>query len=170
MGNKLLCPGVAANYPGRETRLIGGPSMSILPRKYASDKPCCKCNEHPRAIGISYCNECYNELKRTRWRKSASNSSEKRRDYHLRSKFGITQAEYDLMFFRQGGCCAICGEQRIDVDHRTGKAWPLFVDHNHTTGEVRELLCHRCNLLVGYVEADREHVKQVLKYLKKHDT
>lgn len=63
------------------------------------------------------------------------------RKNHLRRKFGISLAQYDAMLARQYGCCAICrqpeGERRF------------CVDHDHTTGAVRCLLCDRCNRLIG---------------------
>lgn len=50
---------------------------------------------------------------------------------------GVTDAEYAAMLERQGGGCAICGT--------TPKTRRLNVDHDHKTGAVRGLLCHRCN-------------------------
>lgn len=50
---------------------------------------------------------------------------------------GVTDAEYAAMLARQGGGCAICGT--------TPKTRRLNVDHDHRTGAVRGLLCHRCN-------------------------
>ena len=55
----------------------------------------------------------------------------------IRSTFGITTEEYERIFEYQGGVCAIC-EQR-PVSKR------LAVDHDHLTGEIRGLLCSRCN-------------------------
>jgi Autographiviridae endonuclease VII len=50
------------------------------------------------------------------------------------------------MYERQGGKCAICPEFKPK-----GK---LVVDHNHTTGKVRKLLCLHCNTLIGYARED----------------
>jgi hypothetical protein len=60
------------------------------------------------------------------------------RDAHLRRKFGMGIDEYERMFEAQHGVCAICGEAR--PEERT-----LHVDHDHTTGAIRGLLCLRCN-------------------------
>lgn len=54
-----------------------------------------------------------------------------------RSRTGITEAEYDERLAAQNGGCAICGA--------TPKKRRLHVDHDHKTGHVRGLLCHRCN-------------------------
>lgn len=57
------------------------------------------------------------------------------------NKYGITRAERDAMREKQNGQCAICGE------NESGKG--LFIDHDHTTGKVRALLCHLCNVGIG---------------------
>ena len=50
---------------------------------------------------------------------------------------GITDADYQLLLAAQGGHCALCPN--------TPKTRRLHVDHDHRTGKVRGLLCHRCN-------------------------
>ncbi len=60
---------------------------------------------------------------------------------HLKRKFGITLADYDRILEEQGGRCAICGDDPGDVT--------LHVDHDHDTGEIRALLCIRCNNGIG---------------------
>lgn len=61
-----------------------------------------------------------------------------------RAQLGVTIAQYETMLARQGGGCAICGNPP--------KTRRLDVDHDHTTGTVRGLLCHRCNrALAGWV-------------------
>jgi hypothetical protein len=58
----------------------------------------------------------------------------------LKAKFGLTVADYEEMLAGQNGACKICGKT-------TRKR--LAVDHDHETGEVRGLLCHRCNMGLG---------------------
>jgi len=76
--------------------------------------------------------------------------------------YGITVEQYDMMLLNQNGVCAICG--RPELNRR------LCIDHNHTTGEVRGLLCTSCNVFVGYLEKDdglRQKAKEYLgKYVK----
>lgn len=50
------------------------------------------------------------------------------------------------------GVCALCHKQEIALD-ASGKVRLLSVDHNHATGRVRGLLCHRCNVILGAVDA-----------------
>ena len=56
---------------------------------------------------------------------------------HLKDRYGITLSQYDTLFDIQGGRCAIC--------HRTPRKQRLHVDHSHSSGEVRGLLCLLCN-------------------------
>lgn len=83
--------------------------------------------------------------------------SARMRDRALQRKYGITQKDYDLMFSKQKGRCAIC--------HRPPGDTPLHVDHCHTTGVVRGLLCHQCNWYLGTIEADRYIITRLNKYV-----
>lgn len=65
-----------------------------------------------------------------------------KRDYHLKRKFGITDVQYGELYSKQGECCAICGSHSSTFKNR------LAVDHDHTSGEIRGLLCFRCNKFV----------------------
>lgn len=66
--------------------------------------------------------------------------------------YGITIEEYEAMFTEQRGRCALCGEPEKASLH--GKVTRLTVDHDHDTGEVRGLLCRRCNWQLGLIEAN----------------
>ena len=63
------------------------------------------------------------------------------------AQLGVDDATYYVMLAKQHGGCAICG--------RPPKTRRLHVDHDHHTGAVRGLLCHRCNrALVSWVTPD----------------
>lgn len=83
----------------------------------------------------------------------------------LKKKFGISISEYDLMFASQGGCCAICKEQEKAIDKRTNKPRALAVDHCHTTGAVRQLLCNRCNHVLGLIKDNIDLCDNIKVYL-----
>lgn len=61
---------------------------------------------------------------------------------------------------RQGGVCAVCGDPRT-------KGKRLCIDHDHTTGEVRGLLCDRCNKGIGLFRDDPATIMSAINYLKK---
>ena len=90
-------------------------------------------------------------------RKALSN-----RRHHLKKKYGITLEAYDDTLAEQGGVCAICSrDPRPDIS--------LHVDHNHETGELRGLLCFSCNVTVGHVREDHDHLTAIARYLHEHD-
>lgn len=67
---------------------------------------------------------------------------------HLRT-YGITPDDYAEMLARQGGVCAICRQPETRASRRSRRPGRLSVDHDHQTGRVRGLLCHKCNMLIG---------------------
>jgi len=82
-------------------------------------------------------------------------------------KFGITRQEYAELFHRQDGTCAIC--KKPETAMRMGKIKALAVDHNHTTGAVRGLLCSDCNTGIGKLKEDRNVLLNAIKYLDEHE-
>lgn len=80
----------------------------------------------------------------------------------LRRRYGIDVDEYNARFNDQGGCCAICHRP---ADVVTKKGQRLAVDHDHTTGRVRGLLCHRCNTGLHFLE-NVEWKESAMRYLR----
>ncbi len=103
---------------------------------------------------MSWCKFCHNDKVRDTY------DPEKRKNYHLKHLYGITLEDYNEKLERQGGGCAICG---IKIPGGNGKHF--YVDHNHTTGQVRDLLCHNCNFVIGYAKEDIEILRAVARYL-----
>src|SRR5262249_47723947 len=77
---------------------------------------------------------------------------------HLKRKFGITLADYEAMLVAQGGGCAICGDPEPE-----GRS--LHVDHDHEDGQVRGLLCFRCNNALGDLREDVALLSRAASYL-----
>lgn len=75
-------------------------------------------------------------------------------------QYGITVADYRLMEHCQQGRCAVCRE--------VGEGRRLDIDHDHTTGSVRGLLCRRCNLAVGFWErGGPKLIEQLICYIRR---
>ena len=74
----------------------------------------------------------------------------------LMRRYGLDIEQYEFMVESQNGICAICGRN----DSK------LVIDHNHSTGKVRALLCCRCNTWLGVLEADRVWLSKAHKYLE----
>lgn len=79
-----------------------------------------------------------------------------RRERMLIQKYGINLEQYDDILKAQNGLCAIC--------FRAPGITPLHVDHNHTSGMVRGLLCHQCNWYLGVVDRDPGVLPRLDKY------
>jgi hypothetical protein len=85
------------------------------------------------------------------------------REWHLQSKFGLTLEQYNAMYRKQKGRCAVCNSEP------TGRWKKLHVDHCHKTGKVRGLLCYSCNSAAGLVKDDAEIAIRIAAYLIGHE-
>ena len=136
------------------------------------EKPLSEFYKDLRALDgkASECKKCHNE-ETIKWRiehpeksrEIAINiyrnySSEKKRDIWLKN-YGINSMQYREILKSQDGCCAICGKMQKENFH---------VDHNHSTGKVRGLLCGNCNRALGYMNENVEALKSAINYLEKN--
>jgi hypothetical protein len=80
---------------------------------------------------------------------------------NLKCTYGIVNADYLSMFESQGGCCAIC------LIHQSSFKRKLCVDHDHSTGKVRGLLCHSCNSALGLARDDVNILRAAISYLER---
>ena len=90
-----------------------------------------------------------NHLKFSGWRHSSE----------IKKKFNMSVTDYNNMFISQNGCCAICGIHQSKITRR------LCVDHDHSNGNVRGLLCGVCNTRLGHIE-NKEFCLKATLYLK----
>lgn len=97
----------------------------------------------------------------------------------LAKAFNMTVEQYNQMFIDCNNLCEICNKPEKMIVLGIPKR--LCVDHNHTTGMVRGILCGTCNLQIGMIQEDIERIKQgnsyfntdqirqsAITYLKKH--
>ena len=138
-------------------------------------------------MSIDYCRKCGNNLNSTNWSPShmarkqrickPCNSeqgkewrtqnkhkqreyAEKRGKWWLESRYGIDEVEWKRMFDAQLGRCAICGSKDPKGNHGV-----FHVDHCHTTGKVRGLLCDTCNRGLGMFYDNTNILKSAIEYL-----
>ena len=95
-----------------------------------------------------------------RFQQSEKGKAHRKRD-KLKLLYGISVDDYDEMLARQNGCCAICGSELIGGQQ-------THIDHNHTTGKVRALLCGHCNRMLGQAREDPEILAKAIEYLQSH--
>lgn len=91
---------------------------------------------------------------------------DKAKDSDLRKAFGITLADYNRMLEAQGHVCAICKQPEVEI--RKGKLQSLGVDHCHSTGAVRGLLCIACNGGIARFKDRTDLLQSAIAYLQKH--
>jgi len=94
---------------------------------------------------------------------------ELRRKIQRKSKYNLTEEDFDNLLESQNGLCAICDIELDQSWTRNHKSNRLVVDHNHKTGKVRGLLCTMCNKGIGLLKDDSSVVQKAANYLKKTD-
>jgi len=72
-------------------------------------------------------------------------------------KYAFESGEFDRMIIEQQGRCAICNDPMLDPN----------VDHDHATGRIRQLLCRRCNRMIGFAVDNLEILQSAIDYLRK---
>jgi hypothetical protein len=113
--------------------------------------------QHPN--GDTYCSAC--KVERTK--KARKLNPEKTANYGWKSKikaaYSISEEEYFNMYSSQEGKCAICSLEILAKNRST------HIDHNHTTGKVRGLLCHHCNTALGLFKENTKTLEAAMQYL-----
>ena len=102
------------------------------------------------------------EAKQKRLALDYEGTRSKERAHNLKRMFGMSLEEYDEKLKAQDGVCAICGGLC-----KSGKR--LAVDHNHTTGKIRDLLCGNCNGGLGKFLENPELLLKAADYIRKHN-
>jgi hypothetical protein len=109
------------------------------------------------------------EQARLKW---VANNPEKVKGYQRVTnlkRFGLSIKDYESMFEKQKGLCAICNNPETFVHFKTKKLAKLAVDHSHVTGKTRKLLCKTCNTALGLFKDDRNILLSAAQYLKDYD-
>lgn len=84
------------------------------------------------------------------------------RERKLFAQYRMTENDFNRMWKEQNGNCAIC---EVPMLPRGKKRFSASIDHNHETGEVRGLLCSRCNKGIGSLRDDPEVLQKAADYL-----
>jgi hypothetical protein len=120
------------------------------PNGYFKIKACPTCSKEftPSAPSQMYCaKEC------------------KGKNAYYKRNYGITEEQYEAKKTLQKNCCMICGSAGFTIGKK-GHTEKLVVDHDHETGQTRDLLCHNCNRGLGLLKDNLEVVESALEYLK----
>lgn len=121
-----------------------------------SDKPRAEFAANGKAC---YCRPCRASYARER--------NARRRDDERFRRYGYTPEMFADLLEKQGGGCAICGGTEITNGRWTSAhAKDLHVDHDHASGQVRGLLCNRCNMTLGLMDDEPDRLIRAAEYLK----
>lgn len=120
---------------------ITKPSTEFYPSDRLSCKECCK-------------------AKGQEWRKRNPEGYKRQKENAALRRMGFNRTMYDAMLLKQIGCCAICSKPAPQ-----GKR--LVIDHCHTAGKVRGLLCSRCNLMIGLAKDSAKILRSAARYLER---
>jgi hypothetical protein len=122
--------------------------------------------EHIRELARNwYHKNIETEREKKRLKQQATRASKPHRDKCV--KYGITEEEYQKKLENQQGRCAICGNPETEMS-RWGAPKMLAIDHDHETNVIRDLLCARCNKVLGSVKDDPELLQIMIGYIQKH--
>ena len=141
--------------------------------------PCCKQEKHlfdfairqsGGRIGqpVAYCKTCKSEKQKERKARDPSIYRRVEWPSKLKNMYGITVDDYYEMLENQNGGCGICGTKVPSARKRKHVTQEMFfVDHCHSTGKVRGLLCGKCNRGLGYFEDAPERLEEAANYLRR---
>jgi hypothetical protein len=134
-------------------------------------KTCLKCNdEKPTSdfyqffdkwAGKHYysarCKPCHLQQKKENPNQSKNTKNEK-----LKLRYGLTYEDWEKIRTNENFSCMICGITEDEL----GKV--LDVDHCHSSGKARGVLCNPCNTMLGRAKDNPEILKAAVKYLETH--
>jgi len=102
------------------------------------------------------CKTCKNKQRTEKRKLDADKEKLRKRKQRLMAKYGLTIENYEVMYGNQEGKCFICNKPES----------LLHVDHCHTSGNVRGLLCSNCNVGLGNFKDNVENLLKAVEYLK----
>jgi len=106
------------------------------------------------------CKSCTNARKAANLKKKFSQNTDFYRDRALKNKYGVSLKQRDQMLVNQDYKCKICLVDEIESSRSV-----LCLDHCHTTGKVRGLLCNGCNSALGHLKDNPTAIKAALAYI-----
>lgn len=140
--------------------------MRVEPLKYCpkckTDKALELFNKHAKERdGLQrLCRDCQKESSKKYL--STDKGATTTRQAHLRRKYSMDLQAYEELLLSQGNKCKICGVG----SNSDSRANYLVIDHNHTTGEIRGLLCTKCNALLGLAQDREDILEEAKQYLQ----
>ena len=134
-----------------------------------------KKNKNGSVLYKNFCKVCQVEKDKARYHSLPKEVKQKRskenreklgfeyfKNYKLQREYGISLSEYNILLDNQDNKCYICNNKFNDTSDTR-------VDHNHETGQVRKILCHNCNVLIGHSKENVQILHNAIKYIEEHN-
>ena len=97
--------------------------------------------------------------------KNKDKAKKYQKEYNLKTKYNLTPDQYNKMLSDQNNSCKVCNIKfNINI-----KMITPHVDHCHTTGKIRGLLCMNCNTSLGFLKEDTKIMQKLIEYVKEHN-
>ena len=97
-----------------------------------------------------------NRINQKNYRARNPDKVAQRKQYSQLHRYKLGIPAYEAMLKKQKNGCAVCLVVFKDTPH---------IDHCHSTGKIRGLLCDKCNKGLGFFEDDKNKLKRAIKYL-----
>lgn len=113
------------------------------------------------------CKRCLNAVRDAYYKANP----EKNRERSIKQHYGLSMQQLELLYKEQKGSCAICGKHlELYSKDKTASLDVARVDHDHTTGKVRGLLCNHCNIGIGHMKDNVVLLRNAVKYLEEFES
>jgi hypothetical protein len=107
---------------------------------------------------IARCKNCRSTESSALYKSNIDTYRKRNRESYYRNNYGVDPIIYDVLAVQQKYKCAICQETPS----------LLRLDHDHTTGFIRQLLCHNCNVGLGHFRDSIDLLLKAKEYLERH--
>ena len=104
------------------------------------------------------CKTCTQEKDKARRQANPEKQRKIRRKAHLKAKYGVTPEWLEQRLEELDHKCPLCATP-------IAEGYNLAIDHCHTSGKVRGVLCGKCNQVLGMMDDDSERLIKASKYL-----
>lgn len=128
----------------------------------------------------SWCKDCRNKARKKIYWKDPNSGRNRTKKYResltkeqrykanrntkLKQAYGLTHEQVEEMKRLQDYKCYVCNKLESEAGSKG-----LVVDHNHTTGQIRKLLCNPCNTALGLLNEDVSIFTSLINYVKEHN-
>lgn len=129
--------------------------------RYVSTGHCTVCSKENRDKNYASNKETYLTRAKSNYEADPQSAIDKVTRRYVRNRFDLSLEEYDAKFKEHRGRCDICNKPLFE--RTTGRAGNL--DHDHSTGKVRGILCTNCNTGLGAFKDDPDLLLKAKSYL-----